>query len=211
MIAFLLILGFVVSLVLALVFFIIYKLIYDHMMNKRLASGNVSGSHKMLAPWAFFLIVLGVMIVGYAGFAAVFSMFTASTSMVEAVYGGESQTIGIQINDSVNFVCDSDYELVDEGTSDGIEYSMYKIQTEDSECRYILIGQFAADNPGMNEIACEYQTEHGGLRATSGYYISDADPDVYFMIDVRDADYNSGTISVELNSGDSTSLLTLEV
>ncbi|MBP5261739.1 MAG: hypothetical protein J6Z43_06410 [Clostridiales bacterium] len=212
MIAVLLILGFVVALVIALVLFIIYKLIYDHQMNKILASGNASGKRKWLAPWAFFLIVMGVMTVGYVGFAALFSIFTAAgRSMVETVYGGEPQMIDIEANDSVNYVVDGGYELIDEGTSEGIEYTLYKLQTKDFECRYIVIAHYAVEDPGMNEIQCEYRTEHGGMRASKGYYTGSSDPDLYFMIDVRDEGYQTGSIIVELTSGDNHSSLTFEV
>ncbi|MBR2524144.1 MAG: hypothetical protein IKE53_06890 [Clostridiales bacterium] len=213
MVLVILLIGFFCALLFPVCVFLAYKFFYDSHTNRILASGIVP-KRRWPAPWIIYVIVLVVTMAVFAllGSGFVLMVRVADEHGQAADYSDMPQMIDIHISEVIRYEMDGGrYELIDEGSDNGIDYSLYRYQTKDSICNYVIIAEFAVPGAGRNTVECGYNTETGGVRASEYYDSYQADPDVYCMIEIEDTMYSPGTIEMTVSAGDEISKLTLEI
>ncbi|SCW26421.1 hypothetical protein SAMN02910456_00070 [Ruminococcaceae bacterium YRB3002] len=211
MFAIIVIMGFISVLMFAVPVFIVYKIIYDRHMNKALEQGKATG-RKWLAPGVVFIGVLAIMMIGLIFVTAAFGALVFVRDSRTTEYSEQQEGIVIEVSDSVNYVPDGgEYELVQEGQDQGVDFDLYKSISADGSIRYLIIAHYACDSAGMNEIECGYNTEFGGTRAARSYPVAHADPDICMMAEIPDSEYHPGNIVLKISSGSHVTEINLDI
>lgn len=189
-----------VILIVTAVTFIIYKKIFDRHTTKVLQEG-VTNKRRWIAPWALALIVLGVQLVLITGTMYLMSMYMINTQAqtVTVSEEGEPMPVILYTNTRREFVHKGDgFQLVDEGSNDGLSCKVYKKVNEDNTVSYCFSGKLKKWNGG-NKIEMNCLDEKGDLFASSFFSsVDEKDENCYYELRVNDGEYRPGSFVIRL-------------